>query len=1052
MHFGIIMFDFVIKAALRQRFLTIALAAFCVVYGAIITRQLSVDVFPDLNRPTVHVVTELEGMAPEEIEAAVSRPIENAVNGVPGVTRIYSSSATGISVVRVEFQWNTDLKAARLNLAERLGSVKARLPKDAQPFLTPTSSIMGEIQMVGLSSDDPSIDPMKLRSIADWQLRPRLLSIPGVAQATVIGGEQEQIQILINPIELQRRMMGPRDLAERLESLSIATGGGFIRDGEKEWLIRNIGRITAFEDIGDTPIGTHLGRPVLLKDVATIQRGPAARRGDASINGKDGVIIMIQKQSIADTLALTRLIDKSLKEFGESLPAGVKLESNLFKQADFIESAIGNVVEALRDGTIIVSIVLLLFLLNLRTTLITLTAIPLSLLMTAIIFHFLGLGINTMTLGGLAVAIGELVDDAIVDVENVFRRLRENSQKQVPEPTLRVIYRASSEIRNSIVLATIIVILVFVPLFALPGLEGRLFTPIGIAYVISILASLLVSITVTPVLCYFLLGKLRSDVDHDSWLVKTLKTMDRAILDKTLDRPFIIIGFSAVLFLGSTALLPFIGRDFLPPFNEGSAMVEASVKAGISLEASSELAKAVEKAILSVPEVKSTGRRTGRAEEDDHAAGVNHSEWEVALKKSKRSREEVFSDIRSKVKAALPPDGYFSISQPISHRLDHILSGVKAQVAIKLFGPDLRILRQQGAEIRNAISGVEGVVDLQMEGQSLFPQYKIFPMRSDLAKYGMVPGDAIESLELMLQGVSVTRIFEEDKILDVQVRLEEKYRKTIDDIKKLSLHVLPTGRAITVAEVADVFETSGPNAIERENQKRRIAISFNTSGRDIESTVSEVKERIQKAIQLPSGYFIEFDGQYESQRQAIRMVLLLGGLSILGIFLVLAINFRSPFIAFQIMVNIPLALIGAVVAVYLSDRTFSVASLIAFITLCGIASRNGILMINHYLFLMAEEGEAFSKEMIIRGSLERLVPVLMTASTAMLALTPLLFARGEAGKEILHPVAVVIVSGLLSSTILDIFVTPAIFYRFGRKAAERAVKNMRDASGGSPAI
>ncbi len=1046
------MLDFVIKTALRQRFLTVALAAFCLVYGSFITRQLSVDVFPDLNKPTVHVLTETEGMAPEEIETAVSRPIESALSGLPGIARVHSSSATGISVVRIEFQWNTDLKTARLNVSERLGAVSSRLPKDVQPYLTPTSSIMGEIQMIGLTADNPAVDPMRLRTLADWELKPRLLSIPGLAQATVIGGEQEQIQILINPLELQRRLIGPRDLAQRLESLSIARGGGFVRDGSREWLIRNIGRITAFEDIGDTPIGTHLGRPVLLKEVATIQRGPASRRGDASINGQAGVILMIQKQSTADTLALTKLVDESLEDFRKTLPTGVKLHSNLFKQADFIETAIGNVIEALRDGTIIVSIVLLLFLLNIRTTLITLTAIPLSLLITAIIFHFLGLGINTMTLGGLAVAIGELVDDAIVDVENVFRRLRENRERQDPEPALRVVYRASSEIRNSIVLATLIVILVFVPLFALPGIEGRLFTPIGLAYITSILASLLVSITVTPVLCYFLLGKSSSIAEHESWLVRFLKRLDQRILTKSLDRPWLIIGFSLALFLGSSALLPFMGRDFLPPFNEGSAMVEASVKAGISLEASSELAIAVEKAILSVPEVKSTGRRTGRAEEDDHAAGVNHSEWEIALEKSERPREEIFSDIRRQVKAALPEDGYFSISQPISHRLDHILSGVKAQVAIKLFGPDLRVLRQQGAEIRNAVSGVAGVVDLQMEGQSLFPQYKIFPMRSDLARYGLIPGDAIESLELMLQGIPIARIFEGNKILDVQLRLEEKYRKSIEDIKKLSLHVLPTGRAVTVAEVADVFETSGPNVIERENQKRRIAISFNTSGRDIDSTVREVRERIEKAVQLPPGYFLEFDGQYESQKQAMRMVLILGGLSILGIFLVLAIHFRSSFIAFQIMISIPLALIGAVLAVYFTDRTFSVASLIAFITLCGIASRNGIMMISHYLQLMAEEGEAFSRDMIIRGSLERLVPVLMTSLTAMLALTPLLFAKGEAGKEILHPLAVVIVSGLLSSTILDIFVTPAIFYRFGQKAAERAVKHMREVISGSSGI
>ena len=1046
------MFDFLIKAALRHRFLTVALAAFCVVYGSLLTRKLSVDVFPDLNRPTVHIVTELEGMAPEEIELAVSRPIETAVNGVPGITRVYSSSATGISVVRVEFSWDMDLKTARLNVAERLGSLKARLPKDAHPTLSPTSSIMGEIQMIGLSTNDPSIERMKLRSLADWQLRPRLLAVPGVAQVTVIGGGQEQIQILLNPTELGRRLMSPSDLSKRLESLSTATGGGFITDGKQEWLIRNIGRISNFDDIGETPIGTHLGLPVLLKDVATIERAPAPKRGDASINGKGGVILMIQKQSTADTLSLTKQIDDSLREFNKTLPKEVRLETELFKQADFIEAAIGNVIEALRDGTIIVFIILLLFLLNIRTTLITLTAIPLSLLITAIAFHFLGIGINTMTLGGLAVAIGELVDDAIVDVENVFRRLRENKESPSPEPALKVIYKASSEVRNSIVLATVIVILVFIPLFALPGLEGRLFTPIGVAYVISILASLLVSITVTPVLCYFLLGRAKSHYEHESGLVRFLKRMDRAVLSRTLDRPFIILGFSAILLLGSLALLPLMGRDFLPPFNEGSAMVEASVKAGISLDASSDLAMAVEQAILSVPEVKSTGRRTGRAEEDDHAAGVNHSEWEIALKKSERSREEVFADIRGKVKATLPEDAYFSMSQPISHRLDHILSGVKAQVAIKLFGPDLRILRQEGAEIRNTIMGVPGVIDLQMEGQSLFPQYKIYPMRSDLARYGIVPGEAIESLELMLQGTPVTRIFEGDKIFDVYIRLEEKFRKTIEDIKRLTLHVLPTGRQVTVSEVADVFETSGPNVIERENQKRRIAISFNTTGRDIDSTVSEVKARIEKAVTLPPGYFLEFDGQYESQRQAIRMVVILGGLSILGIFLVLTINFHSAFIAFQVMINIPLALIGAVVAVYFTDRTFSVATLIAFIALCGISSRNGIMMISHYLHLMAEEGEKFSKEMIMRGSLERLVPVLMTASTAMLALTPLLFAKGEPGKEILHPVAVVIVSGLLSSTILDIFVTPAVFYKFGRKAAERAVNHKSKAKNGSSDI
>lgn len=1038
------MLDWIIKVALRNRFLTLALGAFCIVYGLITARDLSVDVFPDLNRPTVHVITELEGMAPEEVELAASRPLEVAINGIPGLTKVYSSSATGISVVRAEFDWSTDLKDARIAVSERLTAVRGRLPPGAFPFLTPTSSIMGEIQMIGLTQKTPELSAMDLRSIASWQLRPRLLSIPGVAQATVLGGEEEQIQILINPSELQKRLISPKEFAQKLESISTATGGGFLSDDKSEWLIRNIGRISSFDDLGETPIGTHLGRPVILKDVATIKRGPATKRGDASVNGESGIILMVQKQNTADTLEVTKAVDLALKDFEKALPPSVTLHSNLFRQSDFINASITNVIEALRDGSLIVAVILFMFLLNLRPTVITLTAIPLSLCMTAIIFHFAGIGINTMTLGGLAIAIGELVDDAIVDVENVYRRLRENALKEIPEPLLKIVYQASSEIRNSIVLATIVVVLVFVPLFYLPGLEGRLFTPIGVAYVISILASLLVSLTVTPVLCYFFFRRSNLKMHSDGWLVRSLKRLDQKVLNRILHHPMLVIAFVVLLVLGSIALIPKMGRDFLPSFNEGGAMAEASLKAGISLEASSELAMEVEKAILTVPEVVSTGRRTGRADEDDHAAGVNQTEWEISLQKSTRTRQEVFADIRAKIKGLLPPESGFSITQPISHRLDHILSGVKAQVAIKLFGPDLRILRQQSAEIRNAIEGTPGVVDLRLEGQSLFPQYKIYPMRSDLGKFGLSPGEIVESLEMLLQGQVITRINEDDRILDVSVRLEESARKTIDDIRKLTLHVLPTGRAVRVEEVSDVYETSGPNVIERESMTRRIAVSFNTAGRDIESTVNEVRDRLSKAVTLPEGYFLAFDGQYESQRLAMRKVVLLGALSLASIFLVLVIHFRSFFIAFQILLNIPLALIGAVIGVYLTEKTFSVATLIAFITLCGIASRNGIMMISHYLHLMSVEGESFSKEMVVRGSLERLVPVLMTAATAMLALTPLLFARGEPGKEILHPVAVVIVSGLFSSTLLDILVTPTIFFRFGKKAAERAAKHRKE--------
>ncbi len=1017
--------------------LVVAVTALVVVYGGLVLRELPVDVFPDLNRPTVNILTPVEGMAPEEVEVVVTRPIESVLNGTPGVTKIYSTSVTGLAVIRVEFEWGTDLRFARLSISERLQLAKSRMPPHVNSFLSPTSSIMGEILMIGVSSKSGATDLAVLRTLADWTVRTRLLTIPGVSQVTAIGGDQLQVQILINADKLRKKQISLHEFRERLGKLSEASGGGFLVKGDKEWLIRNFGRILRTEEIPETPIGVHRGFPVLLKDVADVKFAPAPKRGDASVSGKPGVILVIQKQPGADTVRLTQTIDNALAELKKTIPDDVFLDPTLFRQSSFIQSAIGNVKEALRDGSLMVALVLILFLLNVRTTVITLTAIPLSLLITAITFKIFGIGVNTMTLGGLAIAMGELVDDAIVGVENVFRRLRENRLAQSPQPALQVIYKASSEIRNSIVIATVIVVLVFVPLFALSGFEGRLFTPIGIAYVVSLLASLLISLTVTPVLCAFLLGKIKPKEERDSWLVRKLKFWDERLLRKTLDRPQTVIVGSLLLVLVALASIPFMGRNFLPSFNEGSAMMEIGGPAGISLEASNRKAIEIEKALLTIPEVVSTGRRTGRADEDDHGGGVNMSEIEIALKPSDRRRSEVFADIRQKAKSVAPADFFLSLTQPITHRLDYILSGVKSQVAIKLFGPDLRVLRQQGAEIRNAIADSPGIVDLRIEGQALFPQYKIYAMRADLGKYGIVPGDLIQNLEAMLQGVAVTRIIENDRYLDVYIRLDEASRSSIDAIKALPAHVLPTGEVIPLNDITDIFETSGPNLIERENLMRRMVVSFNTIGSDLEAVVNQAQKHISEKVKLPEGYFLEFGGQYETQKEATRKVILLGILSLLGILAVLYVNFKSIVVALQIMVNIPLALIGSVVAIYLTDRTFSVATLIAFITLCGIASRNGILMISHYVHLMRHEGEKFSKEMVIRGSLERLIPVLMTALSAILALCPLLLAADEAGKEILHPVAVVIVGGLFSSTLLDIFVTPAVFYRFGRKAAER---------------
>lgn len=1032
------MLDSIIRYSLKHRGLVLTLTGFTVIYGLMVLIQLPVDVLPDLNKPTVTVISEAQGMAPEEVEIVVTRPIETVLNGMPGVTRLFSSSTTGLSVVRIQFEWGTDLRFARLSVSERIQLTKSRMPEHITPHLSPTSSIMGEIQMVGITSKEGKTTPTELRTLADWSIRQRLLMIPGISQVSVIGGEELQIQVLVNAEKLRKKLIPIHELQQKLTHLSEASGGGFITKGEKEWLIRNFGRVLNYEEIPNTAVGMHLGVPVLLKEVATVEFGPAPKRGAASVSGKDGVILMIQKQPSADTLVLSEKINSTLKDLRKEISPDIDVQGDLFKQSHFIRSAIGNVEEALRDGSIMVAIILILFLLNVRITFITLTAIPVSLFISFIVFYIMGIGINTMILGGLAIAIGELVDDAIVDVENVFRRLKENRKKGNPKTTVQVIFEASSEVRNSIVLATVIVVLVFIPLFALSGVEGRLFTPIGISYVVSLLASLLVSLTLTPVLCYFLIGKTHEkEMDEDGWLVRKLKNIDKSILEWSLEHPGKVIGATAVIVIASMAVVPFMGRNFLPTFNEGSAMVEVNTRAGISLEASHQLAIKVEQSLLTIPEIISVGRRTGRAEEDEHAAGVNHSEFEVALKRSSRTRQEIFSDIRDKVRAVIPADSYLGVSQPISHRLDHVLSGVKAQVALKLFGGDLRILRQQGAEIRNVIASVPGITDLQVEGQVLFPQYKIYGVREDLARYGITPGVLMDSLEAMLQGVPVTRLIEKERYLEVFMRLDENSRNDIEAIKRIPAHVLPTGQIIPLGDVTDIFETSGPNMIERENLQRRIVISFNTIGRDLDSIVEDAQKKISENVKLPEGYYLEFGGQYESQKEASRKVTLLGIVSLFAVLAILVSHFRSLPVALQIMVNVPLALVGSVTAVLLTDRTFSVATLIAFITLCGIASRNGIMMISHYIHLMREEGESFTKSMIIRGSLERLVPVLMTAFSAILALTPLLFAKDQPGKEILHPVAVVIVGGLLSSTLLDIFVTPAIFYRFGRKSAER---------------
>jgi len=1036
------MFDRLIQFSLRNRLFVVAFAALVMAYGGYILTKLPVDVFPDLNRPTVTIFAEAEGLAPEEIETLVTFPIETAMNGATGVQRVRSNSSVGLSLVFVEFDWNTDIYLARQIVAEKLQQVAAQLPANTKPVLGPISSIMGEIMLVGLTSENPKVNSMDLRSIADWQIRQRLLSISGIAQITVIGGDLKQYQILVDPYKLQHYGVSLHNVQEAAQNANVNATGGFLLRDYTEGLIRNLARVKSVDDLAQSVIPGDRSAPIPLTigDVADVRLGgPLAKRGDAGVNGKPAVILSIQKQPGASTIQLTNAIQADLEKIQATLPEGVKIHAEIFRQSEFIHRAISNVEEALRDGSILVVIVLFLFLLNFRTTFITLTAIPLSMIITAIVFHLFGMSINTMTLGGLAIAIGELVDDAIVDVENVFRRLRENRHAAQPKPALEVIYHASSEVRNSIVFATIIVVLVFIPLFALGGIEGRIFAPLGIAYITSIISSLFVAVTVTPALCSYLLPKMkRMDHEKDSWLVRKIKGAEARLLSWAVPRTTPILLLVALAFLAAMAVIPFFGREFLPPFNEGSVTINLVSAPGISLKESNRIGALAEKLILEVPEVSMTGRRTGRAELDDHAEGVHSSEIEVELKPSDRARGVILDDIRTRLDQ-IPGIGV-NLGQPISHRIDHLLSGVRAQIAVKLFGDDLTTLREKAEEIRSVMSTVPGVVDLQVEKQVLIPQLHVNIDRQQARKYGVMAGEVAEYGELAMNGRSVGQILEEQRTYDLVMRLTDEARNDPDAIKRIPIDTVG-GQVLPLGVLASVEEAKGPNIINRENVRRRIVIQANVSERDLVSAVSEIQQRLGADVKLPEGYFVTYGGQFESQASASRLIAILSLFSLAGMFIVLYAHFRSVMFALQIMLNIPMAFIGSVIGVLLMGGTLSIATMVGFITLTGIAARNGIMMISHYMHLMEHEGEKFDLKMIVRGTQERLVPVLMTALTAALALIPLVIAAGQPGREILHPVAVVIFSGIFSSTLLDFIVTPLVFWRFGRKSVAKLIPN-----------
>lgn len=1025
------MLNAIIRFSLQNRLLIIAASAFLVVYGGYVMVNLPVDVLPDINRPMVTIMTESHGLAPEEVERLVTFPLETLLNGATNVERVRSQSAPGLSIIWVEFGWDTNIYIARQIVNERLQLASAQLPPGVVPVMGPISSIMGGIYLISLRAEEGSISDLDLRTLADWTIRPRILAIPGVAQVVNMGGGVKQYQVLVNPQRMRDFSISLAEVERAIGFSNSATSGGFLNRGDQEFLIRNIGRIESLDDLRNTVVALRGSVPVYIRDVARVQFGPQIKRGESSYNGQHAVIMQITKQPGANTLELTERVEAALDEIRAGLPEGVVVDPAVFRQADFISTAIDNVIEALRDASILVVIVLFLFLLNFRTTTITLTAIPLSFLITAVVMKFFGISINTMMLGGLAIAIGELVDDAIVDVENVFRRLRENRQKDHPEPALSVVFRASSEIRNSIVFATLIVILVFLPLFFLSGVEGRLFTPLGIAYVVSILASLLVSLTLTPVLCYYLLGRSKLlERGEDGWLVRQLKHGQTLLLDVTLEHPGKILLGAAFLVLFALSFIPLMGRTFLPGFNEGSYTINLVAQPGTSLPRSDQIGTRAELLLLEIEEVVSTGRRTGRAELDEHAEGVHYSEIDVTLREG-RPKEEIEAEIREKLGQI--PNVSVNVGQPISHRIDHLLSGTFAEIAVKIFGEDLTVLRSLAEEVELIMGRVTGVRDLYVEAQVPIPQVRIEVNRTQAARYGLGVGEITEALETALNGRVITQVLEEQRSFDVFLRLDHYWRDNLEFLDDVLVD-LPTGGSIPLAQVASIETSTGPNQILRENGLRRIVVQCNVAGRDLGSVVEEIRDQVAAQMEFPEGYFVSYGGQFESQVEATRLILLLSLISVTAIFVLLYSHFQRVSLALQIMLTLPLSFIGAIAAIFLTDGILSVASLVGFITLLGISARNGIMMISHYLHLMRYEGEKFDKKMIVRGTLERLVPVMMTALTTALALVPLALSRGVAGREILYPVAVVILGGLISSILLNMVVLPSLFLKFGSPA------------------
>ena len=1033
-------FGALVQFSLHNRLFVLVAAAVMVAYGGFELTRMPVDVFPDLNRPTVTLMTEAEGMAPEEVEQLVTYPLETAMNGMPGVERVRSVSGVGLSILYVEFAWGTDLYRNRQQVAERIASVREQMPPAIVPQMGPVTSIMGEIMLVALTADD-KISPMQVRELADFTVRPRLLAIPGVAQVIPIGGEVRQYQVTPNIAQMARLDVSLDDLERAVKQFGTNTGGGFVDQNRAEYVVRNIGRTTRIEDLRSLVVTMREGQAITLGQVATVDFAARFKRGDAGAGGKPAVILSIQKQPGADTVPLTKAVEAAMADLGKTLPPGVSADKVLFRQANFIEASIGNVEDALRDAVIVVAIILFAFLLNVRTTAISLLAIPISILFTVLVFKLAGLSINTMTLGGLAIAIGELVDDAVVDVENVFRRLKENREAGSPRPVLEVVAAASQEVRSGIIYATIIVVLVFLPLFALQGIEGKLFAPLGVAYIVSILGSLVTSVTVTPVLCYYLIPGMRRLAERESPLVRVLKRWDGRLLrwsfDKLLPLGAIVLALVAVAAVGAWSL----PRAFLPEFNEGTLTVGMTFQPGISLAESNRLGAIAERLIIGVPEVKSVGRRVGRAELDEHAEGVHSTEMDVDLREG-RPKAEILADLRRRV-AVLP--AAFNIGQPIGHRLEHLLSGVNAAIAVKLYGDDLDTLRGLAEDLRGRMAAIPGLVDVLVERQVRVPQLQVRLDYDRAALYGVTPAVLADTLEKLSNGKVVSQVVDGQKRFDVVLRLSDAGRTT-EALAGLLVET-PKGR-VPLRTFADVEDTDGPNQVLRENGRRRIVVQANTNNSDMGTIVAAIRAGAGK-LALPSGYSVALEGTFQAREEAVKLIGLLSLVSLAMIFTVLYSRYRSAALALLIMGNVPLALIGSVAALWIAGQPLSVATMVGFITLTGISARNGILKVSHYINLVLHEGCAFGPEMVVRGSLERLTPVLMTALSAGFALLPLIVGADAPGKEILHPVAITIFGGLISATLLDTLLTPVLFLRIGRRPLERLME--ADANGLRPA-